>query len=430
MLPASLLIKKREGNKLSDDEIRFLVDGFTSGEIADYQMSAFAMAVCLKGMTPREIATLTIAMQESGDRLPRDVSNRRDRLRLDKHSTGGLGDKVSLILAPMLSLFEVDVPMISGRGLGVTGGTLDKLESIEGFRTDLSVSESDSVLEKVGAFIVSATERIAPADRKLYALRDVTGTVESIPLITASILSKKLSASLDGLVMDVKVGQAAFMDTLEKAFELSESLIRVGKQAGLPTSVIVSDMDQPLGRAIGNAIEVNEAMDVLQGNGPIEVRELSIELAANLLVGSGRIESRETAIHELAATLDDGRAMEKFSMMVDAQGGRLEGKLSVAEPHCVVAEHDGFLQRYDCTTLGNCVVAMGGGRQKVGDQLDHAVGIQVHHRIGDEIRKGEPILTLHCHKTNAEKYLDAVQDSFVVSPQVVPIRDLIIKRFD
>ena len=280
MLTANLLAKKRDGNALRDEEIRFLIDGFCDGSVADYQMSAFAMAVCLNGMTERETATLTRAMLESGDLLPRQVSGQTPRV--DKHSTGGLGDKVSLILAPLLAACGVHVPMVSGRGLGLTGGTLDKLESIPGFRTDLSEQASAAVLRQVGAFIVSASERIAPADRRLYALRDVTGTVESIPLITASILSKKLAANLDALVMDVKVGGAAFMKTLDDARALARSIENVGQAAGLPTHVLISDMDQPLGKAIGNAIEVasRSTVNSVPGSGH-SVKSRSLEKIIN-----------------------------------------------------------------------------------------------------------------------------------------------------
>lgn len=294
MLASTLLAKKREGHALTDEEIRFLIGGFCSGEVADYQMSALAMAICIQGMDSREVLTLTRAMLESGDLLPRGKTG-ESRPRVDKHSTGGLGDKVSIILAPLLAACDVDVPMISGRGLGLTGGTLDKLESIDGFQTQLPPDQSLRVLREVGAFIVGASERIVPADRRLYALRDVTGTVESIPLITASILSKKLAANLNALVMDVKTGSGAFMKTQQQATELAESLVRVGRQAGLPTSVILSDMDQPLGQSVGNAVEINESVAVLEGHRG-EVRDLTIELCAELLMQVG-----------VAATLDDGR---------------------------------------------------------------------------------------------------------------------------
>ena len=432
MLPASLLIKKRNGLELSDDEIRFLIEGFVQGTVADYQMSAFAMAVCLKGMTPRETATLTRAMLESGDRLPRKVSDETNRPRIDKHSTGGLGDKVSLILAPMLAECGADVPMISGRGLGLTGGTLDKLDAIPGYRSAMSIEESDRVLKDVGTFIVGASERVAPADRKLYSLRDVTGTVDSVPLITASILSKKLAASLDALVMDVKVGEAAFMTTLEDATDLSESLIRVGEQAGLPTSVIISDMDQPLGQAVGNAIEVNEAIDVLQGNGPAEVRELSVELAANLLQTLDDYSTRDAAVVALEKTLDSGAAMERFERMVVAQGGKLSGKLPLAAEHKVLCKHSGYVASFDCRAIGRTVVAMGGGRRKVDDTIDPLVGIQVHARIGDSLEKGQPIFTVHCreggHSGDPSEYVGALQSAFELTDEVVASRPLILKR--
>ena len=430
MLAASLLVKKRDGEELSDQEIRFLIDGFCSGEVTDYQMSALAMAVCLRGMTPRETATLTQAMLESGDRLPRDVSDRRERPRVDKHSTGGLGDKVSLILAPMLALFDVDVPMISGRGLGLSGGTLDKLESIPGYRSDLSLDESSAVLQRVGAFIIGASQQLAPADRRLYALRDVTGTVESIPLITASILSKKLAASLDALVMDVKVGQAAFMKTDEQAVALAESLIRVGGQAGLPTTAIVSDMDQPLGEAVGNAVEVNEAIDVLRGGGPQEVRELTVELAANLLRHVGRFSRQDDAIAKLASTLDDGSAYERFEQMIRAQGGSIDGHLPLAAAHIIPASSGGYLQRLDCDAIGEALVSMGGGRRRVQDQINHRAGVRVHARIGDTVERGEPILTAYFDGDGPVEYLKGLSAAVSIVGESVPRRPLIIKRLE
>jgi pyrimidine-nucleoside phosphorylase len=430
MLAASLLVKKRDGEELTDEEIRFLIEGFCSGEVADYQMAAFAMAVCLRGMTPRETATLTRAMWESGDTLPRDVSNQRSRPRADKHSTGGLGDKVSLILAPLLALFDIDVPMISGRGLGLTGGTLDKLESIEGFRTDLSVPESAAVLQQVGAFIVGASQQIAPADRRLYALRDVTGTVESVPLITASILSKKLAANLDALVMDVKVGSGAFMKTNDQAFELCESIIRVGKQAGLPTTAIVTDMDQPLGAAVGNAIEVNESIDVLQGGGPGEVREVTVELGANLLLQFGRATDRGEAIKRLTESLTDGSAYERFQAMIAAQGGKLRGRLPLADQHVLNASQSGFVQSLACETIGTTVVAMGGGRRKVGDRIDHRVGVEVQCRVGDAVQAGQPILTAYCQSDDHAESLQRLSAAVTIVPEPVQPKPLIVRRFD
>ena len=426
MLTASLLIKKREGQSLTDDEIRFLVDGYVSGDVADYQMAAFAMAVCIRGMNPREIATLTRAMLESGDRLPR-LDSSASRPRVDKHSTGGLGDKVSLILAPLLAACDVEVPMISGRGLGLTGGTLDKLESIEGFNTDLSVEESARILKSVGAFIVSASESIAPADRKLYALRDVTGTVESTALITASILSKKLAANLDALVMDVKIGSGAFMKTLEDATELAESLVRVGGQAGLPTTALITDMSQPLGRTIGNANEVNESIEVLRG-GEGEVRDLTIELCAQLLVQASRTSSVDEAKLMLARALDSGKAMESFERMVSAQGGKLQYPLPVAAAQVIEAESDGYISDVNSQLIGETVVSLGGGRRKKGDRIDHAVGIEIHGRVGDKVSKGQPILTLQSHNHQSSEYVSALVGAITLGSSPVAPRKLVLSR--
>ena len=427
MLASTLLVKKREGHRLTDEEIRFLVSGFCSGEVADYQMSAFAMAVCLQGMDPGEVTMLTRAMLESGDRLPRDASP-SGRPRVDKHSTGGLGDKVSLILAPLLAACDVDVPMISGRGLGITGGTLDKLESIEGFRTDLSTDESSRVLKEAGAFIVGASHTIAPADRKLYALRDVTGTVESIPLITASILSKKLAANLDALVMDVKVGSGAFMKTPKQAHDLATSLVRVGQQAGLPTSALITDMDQPLGRTIGNAIEVNESVEVLRGDSGGDVRELTIQLCAELLVQVKIDDTLSQACDRLGQAIDSGQAMERFEKMIHHQGGKWVAPLPLAPAHEILADRDGFLAGYDCKVIGETMVAMGGGRGKQGDSIDHRVGIRIGGRIGEKVQRGEPVLTLHCHNRTAAEYRKILALAVRLSESQMGARPRILAR--
>ena len=431
MLATSVLVKKRLGQELSDDEIRFLIEGFCDGRVADYQMAALAMAICLNGMNPREIATLTRAMLESGEALPRVASNHGDRPRVDKHSTGGLGDKVSLILAPMLAVCDVDVPMISGRGLGLTGGTLDKLEAIEGYQTQMSIDDSSRILQEVGCFIVGASESVAPADRKLYALRDVTGTVDSTALITASILSKKLAASLDALAMDVKVGEAAFMKTFADAETLAKSLIRVGEQAGLPTSVIISDMDQPLGETIGNAIEVNESVEVLQGGGPADVRELTVQLCANVLVEVNAVKNRDEAIAKLQATLDDGSAMEKFEQWISAQGGKLKYPLKLAPKQEILAEESGYLERYDCTAIGEAVVSMGGGREQVDAEIDPSVGIQLHAKVGDAIAIGQPIMTAYFHERANDpgsNYPDKLRAAATITSNSVSPRPLILQR--
>ena len=431
MLVTNLLTKKRDGAALEADEIRFLIDGFCRGEVTDYQMSAFAMAVAIRGMDATETAVLTRAMLDSGDVLarPRDDANRepasREKPRVDKHSTGGLGDMVSLILAPLLATCDVDVPMVSGRGLGLTGGTLDKLESIEGFQTQFDAAQLEQLLADCGAFIVGATDRIAPADRRLYALRDVTGTVESIPLITASILSKKLAANLDALVMDVKVGSAAFMKTHQRAKSLAHSLVNVGAQAGLPTSALLTDMDQPLGQSVGNAIEVNESIEVLGGAGG-PVRDLTIELCADLLVRVGRETSLENARATLASRIDQGMARERFEKMVAAQGGKLCGPLTLAPAHVIPAPESGYLASLDCVTLGETVVQLGGGRRQVGDPIDHRVGIRVHGRIGDFFEKSQPVMTLYCALQDATDYVVPLASAFQLQEEVVQPQPLIL----
>lgn len=424
LLTANLLSKKREGGELTDAEIEFLIDGFCRGDVADHQMSALAMAICINGMTSDETAVLTRAMFHSGHQLPRTGS----RPRLDKHSTGGLGDKVSLVLAPLLSACGVDVPMISGRGLGRTGGTLDKLESIPGFRTDLDADASSRVLREAGAFIIGASDTVAPADRRLYAIRDVTGTVESIPLITASILSKKLAGNLDGLVMDVKAGSAAFMKTTADAIELARTLIQVGAQAGLPTTALVTDMDQPLGRAIGNAIEVNEAIDVLEGGGPDEVRQLVLDLAAVGLAHAGVAESEDAAGKVAAQRLDSGEARNCFEMMVRAQSGRLRGQLPLASAHPIKADRSGSIAAIDNASIADVLIALGGGRRRMDDAIDPSVGVLVHVRIGDVVSSDEPILTLHASDRCADEYRERLRRSVRIVGEAVKARPLVIER--
>lgn len=406
MLVPNILARKRAGETLSDEEIRFLIEGYCRGEVKDYQMSAFAMAVAIRGMQPNETTTLTRAMLDSGEILPRQrTSDSSDsgRPRVDKHSTGGLGDKVSLVLAPLLATCDLEVPMISGRSLGLTGGTLDKLEAIDGYQTHCDSADLDNVLRECGAFIVGATEKIAPADRKLYALRDVTATVDSIPLITASILSKKLAANLDALVMDVKLGSAAVIQDLRQAVELAGSIIRVGNQSGLPTHALITQMDEPLGEAVGHAVEVNEALDVLSGKiGP--VRDLTIELCADLLVRVGFAEDVDAAREHLAKRLDDGSARERFEKMVRLLGGRISGHLPVAKAHVIEAERAGFLAKVDCRKIGETMVHLGGGRRQVGDPIDHQVGICLHGRVGDHFEKSQPLMTLYASDAQAEAY--------------------------
>jgi pyrimidine-nucleoside phosphorylase len=387
-------------------------------------MSALAMAICIRGMTLEETVFLTQQMLASGQRM----SWTGGCPSVDKHSTGGLGDKVSLVLAPLLACCDLQIPMISGRGLGITGGTLDKLESIPGFRTDLTIAQIQRQTERVGCVICAATDDLAPADRKLYALRDVTGTVESIPLITASILSKKLAESLDSLVLDVKFGSGAFMRTAEQARLLAESLVRVGVRMGTKTLALLTDMNQPLGRAVGNALEVDEAVDSLQGEGPQDLWQLTLALATELLLSQQRVDSIEEAERLLKGKIADGSALEKFREMVHAQGGDLDAKRPIAPMHVVRAWRTGCLVAVDGTTLGQAIIELGGGRKTMGDPIDHSVGLEMLARVGDEISRGDPLLRVYGPPSLAAQIESLVASSVTLGDDVVPPRVLIRER--
>ena len=405
-----------------------MIDGYAGGTIPDYQMSALAMAIFLNGMSDREVSDLTDSMIASGARLDRAG----DTPRVDKHSTGGLGDKTSLILAPLLACCELHVPMISGRGLGITGGTLDKLESIEGFRTNLSESEIDRQLNSIGCVITGATETLVPADKKLYGLRDVTATVPSIALITASIMSKKIAESLDALVLDVKFGSGAFLRTEQLAEQLAASLMRVGKNAGVLTTTLITDMTQPLGEMVGNACEVDESIAVLQGGGPVDVRELTIELAARLLLSTHRESHLDDARLRLSRLLDSGAAMERFERMVQAQGGTLTTARHVGRSQSTVAKSAGYLHSIDGQLLGQAIIAMGGGRMVAGAAIDFSVGIRMHCKIGESISAGQPILDILCDdEGNSRTAMPLIDQAISIAdePPIVPPlwRDLSFK---
>jgi pyrimidine-nucleoside phosphorylase len=390
MFASAIIANKRDSQTLTREEIEFMIGGYVSELIPDYQMSAWAMAVLCRGMNKREIADLTQCMLNSGIRLQRAT----DRPRVDKHSTGGLGDKTSLILAPLLACFDLDVPMLSGRGLGITGGTLDKLEALEGFRCNLSAAEIDQQLKAIGCVITGTTPEIAPADRKLYGLRDVTGTVPSIALITASIMSKKLAESLDALVLDVKFGSGAFMRSREEAEKLAESLVDTGTQMQVPTQAILSDMNQPLGRMVGNACEVNECLDVLRGAGPMDTRELTLALCAPLLFATGKFTRHEDALASLSKTLDSGAALQRFQHMVERQSGKFVDSLPLAVESIVACPLSGCLKQIDGQRVGQAVIALGGGRRKLSDQVDHQVGLEMLARLGDTVSKGQPLMRI------------------------------------
>lgn len=388
MLATQIIAKTRDRIELSAEEIQFIVRGITDGSIPDYQISAWAMAVLCRGITPAETAALTAAMLGSGDKLPRCS----DRPRVDKHSTGGLGDKTSLILAPLLACFDLDVPMLSGRGLGITGGTLDKLEAYPGYRCDLTTEEINRQLNQIGCVITGTTATVAPADRKLYALRDASATVPSLALITASIMSKKLAESLDALVLDVKWGSGAFMQTLDEAKQLEASLVTTGQRVDVATSSLLTDMNQPLGRMVGNACEVNESMEVLEGGGPADVVELTVELCVPLLIATGRAADASQARAKLSEAIRDGRALKVYQKMIEAQGGKFSERLPLAAPHDALAPRSGYVARFDGQNLGHCVVAMGGGRRQQMDAIDHRVGLEMLLKIGDRIEAGQPLI--------------------------------------
>ena len=397
---AQIIADKRDGKSLSDEQVSFLVAGYADQSVPDYQMAAFAMAVFFKGMTLDETTTLTRCMIESGERM--QWSGKKPAV--DKHSTGGIGDKISIPLAPLLACCGVEVPMISGRGLGATGGTLDKLESIKGYRCEISDAEFRSIVNWNGCSIASASSSLAPADKRLYALWDVTGTVPSIPLITGSILSKKVAEGIDALILDVKWGSGAFMKTLDDARELAKSLVTVGNSLGVKTSAVISDMNQPLGRMIGNAVEIDESIDVLRGIGPQDVLDLTVELGSRLLVLAGVENDQAVAAKQLNHRIVTGEALKRLEEMVKSHGGELHRKREIGTQHVVESGEGGFVSRVNAERLGLAVIEMGGGRKKLGDQLDHSSGIEFLVRIGDKIEPGQPIAKVFCNSSDKARY--------------------------
>ncbi len=398
MRAVDIILKKRDGGRLGAEEISFFVDGVTAGTVPDYQASALLMAILLRGMSDEETAWLTTAMVDSGVRV--DLSG-ISGAKVDKHSTGGVGDKTSLVVAPIAAACGVIVPMTSGRGLGHTGGTLDKLESIPGFRVNLSLDEMKAVLAKTGCAMIGQTAEIAPADKKLYALRDVSGTIESIPLITASILSKKVAEGIDGLVLDVKTGRGAFMKTEADSRALAESLVSIGNASGVRTEAVITSMDAPLGCAVGNALEVIESLEVLKGRGPAELVDLSVELSARMLLLGGIAADRPDAERRVRHAIASGGALERFRSIVESQGGDPRvvdnyGWLPTAPgQHPVPAARSGYVTGLDAELIGRASVALGAGRDRVDEAVDPAVGITVVAGIGHRVGGGDPVLTLH-----------------------------------
>jgi pyrimidine-nucleoside phosphorylase len=401
MRAVDIIIKKRDRQELTRQEIEFFIQGFTSGEIPDYQASAWAMAVLLNGMSAQETTDLTLAMAHSGAVL--DLSDVVD-IAVDKHSSGGVGDKTTLTVLPIVSACGLPVGKMSGRGLGFSGGTLDKMESIPGYRVDLTTAEFKRQLGEIGIVLTGQSLDLAPADGKLYALRDVTGTVPSTPLIASSIMSKKIAAGAQAILLDVKTGNGAFMETLEAARELADLMVSIGALAGREVVALLSDMNQPLGCAVGNALEVREAVETLQGNGPEDFREHCLHVCAHMLVLGQRAASLEEGRRMATTVIADGRALEKFRQLVRAQGGDVSyvddlDRLPRAKyVEVVPAPRSGWLAEVRARTVGEAAVSLGAGRAKKGDPIDHAVGFVIHKKVGQRVEKGEPLFTIHANQ--------------------------------
>ena len=403
-----LILKKKRGEELTNEEICYMISGYTKGNIPDYQMSAMMMAICFQGMTPEETKNLTLAMAESGDVL--DLSE-IEGIKVDKHSTGGVGDKTSLVLGPMVASLGVAVAKMSGRGLGHTGGTIDKLESFTGFTTGISKETFIKNVNEIHMAIAGQTADLAPADKKLYALRDVTGTVDQMSLIASSIMSKKLASGADAIVLDVKTGDGAFMKTLEDSKALAEAMVSIGKLAGKKMAAIISDMDQPLGNAVGNILEVKEAIDTLHGNGPKDLEELVLTVGSYMVVAAEKAETIEEARAQLKQTLVDGSAFATFKKFVVAQGGCEEEvlhpeKLPVARyVKDVLCEEEGFIAKIQTEEIGRISLLLGGGRETKESAIDLTVGLILNKKRGDKVQKGDVLATIHAN--DKEKLVQA-----------------------
>ena len=395
-----MALKKRNFGELSKGEIDFLIEGYTKGEIPDYQMSALTMAIYFNKMTAEETLNLTMAMANSGDML--DLSEIHG-IKVDKHSTGGVGDKTSLALIPMVAALGVPTAKMSGRGLGHTGGTIDKLESFSGFRTDISTEQFISQVNRIGISIMGQTADLAPADKKLYALRDVTATVDNMSLIASSIMSKKLAAGADAIVLDVKTGSGAFMKKEEDSFALAKEMVTIGNGAGRNTIAVISDMDQPLGYAVGNALEVKEAIDTLNNKGPADFTELCLTLGSYMVVAAGKAADIKEARTKLMEVIENGQALDKLAVFVEAQGGNKE---EVYNPELlpkaqyiqeIVSEEEGYISGIVCDEIGICSLILGGGRETKESEIDLSVGLVLHKKKGDYVKKGDSLATIHAN---------------------------------
>ena len=415
MRMVDLIEKKRDGHSLSKEEINFIIEGYTNGTILDYQMSSLAMAIYFQGMNDEESTNLSLAMLNSGDVM--DLSSIKG-IKVDKHSTGGVGDKTSLVLGPLVASLGVKVAKMSGRGLGHTGGTIDKLESIKGFNINQNMDSFKEIVNKTGIAIVGQTGNLCPADKKLYALRDVTGTVPSIPLIASSIMSKKLASGADAICLDVKVGSGAFMKTIEEGRKLANLMVNIGKNCGRKMTAILTDMDEPLGFAIGNSLEVIEAINTLKGHGPQDLTDLCVEIGSYLALDANVCQTREEACLKLRENLQNGKAFNKFMEMVIAQGGDVNyvmdinnfAKASEVIPVC--AQETGYIAYIDALSIGLAAMLLGAGRETKDDKIDMAVGIVLDKKIGDYVNKGDVVCYIHTNGLRTEEAISKVCDAF------------------
>lgn len=421
--PVDIIVKKRDGGEHTREELAYFIQGFVRGEIPDYQVAAWAMAVYFRGMTPRETTDLTLVMAESGDTLdPHEGLPPGTRV-VDKHSSGGVGDKTSLVVGPVVASYGLPVGKMSGRGLSYTGGTIDKLESIPGWTAELSEEQFRRQVQEVGLVIAAQTANLAPADKQLYALRDVTGTVPSIPLIASSIMSKKLAVRADALVLDVKCGRGAFMETLEQARELGQLMVAIGQGAGRDVTALITQMEQPLGRAVGNALEVKEAIETLHGQGPADFVELVQHVAGEMLYLGGKASDPEQGARMVTEALHNGQAWDKFRAFVAAQGGDVRyvdepDRLPTAPVRLpVTAAQAGTVHAIDAREVGLTVVHLGGGRTKKGEPIDHRVGVVVHAKVGDRVEPGHVLCEVHARdEASAQEAAARLQAAYTLAP--------------
>ncbi len=409
-----IIHKKREGLHLMPEEIDYIIKEYTEGRIPDYQVSAFLMAVYFNGMVEDELSQLVLSMVNSGDTI--DLSP-IEGVKVDKHSTGGVGDKTSLIVTPLVASVGVPVAKMSGRGLGHTGGTIDKLEAIEGFKVELTQEEFIEHVNKHKLALAGQSGNLVPADKLLYALRDVTATVDSIPLIASSIMSKKIASGADAIVLDVKTGSGAFMKSVEEAKALAETMVRIGDRLNRKTVAIISDMSQPLGHEIGNANEIREVMDTLQGKGPKDLIDLSLALASHMAVLGGVFDNFDEANAALQKKIEDGSAFDKFKEFVEAQGGNLDSleTIKCAYDIEVKAKKTGYLNKVNSEMIGTCAMLLGAGRQKKGDSIDHSVGITMHKKIGESMTEDDVLFTLHANQKDVQQVIDLLYQSYEIS---------------